>query len=426
MNYGMETTMKWEPLTNSCITGPESLLSVEQALAYLIERAVPATEVERVTTADALYRVLGEDVVSPLDVPQMKTSAMDGYAVTSGALPEPTDYHLRVSQRIAAGGCGSPLQPGTAARIFTGAPLPEGADAVVVQERCERQPDDSVRIPGPVLTGENVRCAGDDVAAGAVVLKKGMRLRPQDIGLAAAIGAVQLPVFRRVRVALLSSGNELVMPGEQLKPGQCFNSNHHTLMALLKGLGCEVLDGGVMPDEAGATRWALKQAAQEADLVLASGGTSVGDEDHVRAAVRELGHIDLWRVGLKPGKPLAFGRIGAAAFIGLPGNPVSAFVTFCMFARPFILRLQGVVDVAPKGFWVAAGFERRVAEKRREYLRARLVTIDGRVYAEPHPKQGSGVLTSAVCADGLVDLAPEELVQRGSAIRFIPFSELLT
>lgn len=417
--------MPREALRDCCVAASGSLLSVEQALEFLIERALPVSEIEMIEVRDALNRVLAEDLLSGVDVPAMDNSAMDGYAVRSAELADDKEYRLPVSQRIAAGDCGTPLQSATAARIFTGAPLPAGADAVVMQELCERQPDGSVRIHGSVGHGDNVRRAGEDIASGAVILKKGTRLRPQEIGLAACIGAARLSVFRRVRVALLSTGNELVMPGERLRPGQRFNSNHHTLMTLLTGLGCEIADGAQLPDDRSATRRALQQAAHEADLVLTSGGVSVGEEDHVRAVVEELGHLDLWRVAIKPGKPLAFGRIGLAAFIGLPGNPVSAFVTFCLFVRPFILRLQGVAEVTPQSFWVMADFERRRSEKRREYLRARLTTENGWTCVALYPHQGSDVLTSIAWADGLVDIAPGELVERGRAVRFIPFSELL-
>lgn len=412
-------------LIDSCSETSGALLSVEQALELLIERALPVGEIEMVDVVNALNRVVAEDTRSAVDVPASDNCAMDGYAVRSSDVSADRAYWLPVSQRIAAGSCGDALAPGTVARIFTGAPLPRGADAVVMQERCAVHTDGSVRITGPVQPGANVRRAGEDVQCGSVVVKKGTRLRAQEMGLAAASGAVKLPVFRRVQVALLSSGNELAMPGGPLRPGQCFNSNHSVLTGLLRGLGCEVVDGGWIPDDPGATRRALKFAAQESDLVLTSGGVSVGEEDHVRAAVEELGHLDLWRVAIKPGKPLAFGRIGAAAFIGLPGNPVSAFVTFCLFVRPFILRLQGMTEVIPRSFSVTAGFERRLAEKRREYLRARLATIDGQLYAEAYPHQGSGVLTSVVWADGLVDVPPGELVTRGHPVRFIPFSELL-
>lgn len=414
-----------DALTDSCSETSGALLSVEQALELLIERALPVGEIERVDVTQALHRVVAEDILSAVDVPATDNSAMDGYAVRSGDVSADRAYWLPVSQRIAAGSGGEPLSLGTVARIFTGAPLPRGADAVVMQEQCAVHMDGSVRIAGPVRPGANVRRAGEDVRRGSAVVKKGTRVRAQDMGLAAAVGAGKLPVFRRVHVALLSSGNELAMPGGPLQPGQCFNANHSVLTGLLRGLGCEVVDGGWIPDDPVATRRALKLAAQESDLVLTSGGVSVGEEDHVRAAVEELGHLDLWRVAVKPGKPLAFGRIGAAAFVGLPGNPVSAFVTFCLFVRPFILRLQGVAEVTPHSFWVTAAFERRVAEKRREYLRARLTTENGSTCAVPYPHQGSGVLTSVAWADGLVDIAPGELVERGRAVRFIPFSELL-
>lgn len=403
------------------------MFSVEEARQYLLARVLPVTETEIVATQEALGRVLAEDQHSPINVPGADNSAMDGYAVASRDVAPQGESRLSVSQRIAAGEIGQPLVHGTSARIFTGAWLPPGADTVVMQEHCRPEPDGAVVISGPLRGGENVRSAGEDIASGAKILIKGARLRPQEIGLAASVGLERLPVYRRLRVALLRTGDELATPGTALRPGQIYDSNFFTLAGLLQALGCAWFSGGCVPDDPAATREALAHAADKADLVIATGGVSVGEEDHVKAAVQDLGHLDLWRVAVKPGKPLAFGRIGATPFLGLPGNPVSAFVTFCLFVRPFIMSSQGAGGVEPRSFPVAAGFEWSGAPKRREYLRARLCSADsGDTVAELYPNQGSAVLTSAVWADGLVEIPEGRTVVRSQTVRFIPFSELLS
>jgi molybdopterin molybdotransferase len=412
---------------------PAPVLSADEVRRYLIERAVPVIGTEMVATERALGRVLAQDQRSPINVPGADNSAMDGYALASRDLGCAGEFRLVVSQRIAAGQVGTPLAPGTAARIFTGAWLPPGADAVAMQEHCRIEPDGTLVIRAPVAPGANVRRAGDDIAANACILRRGMRLRPQDLGLAASVGLARLPVFRRLRVALLSTGDELVAPGAPLGPGQIYNANHYMLAGLLQGLGCEWFDAGWVPDDPRRTREMLERAAESADLVIASGGVSVGEEDHVKAAIRELGHLDLWRVAIKPGKPLAFGRIGTTPFLGLPGNPVSAFVTFCLFVRSFILCSQGVgceqggAGTVPRSFPVVAGFKWSGANDRREYLRACLrLTEDGATIAEIYPNQSSAVLTSAAWAEGLVEVPEGSVVASGQVVRFFPFSELLS
>lgn len=401
------------------------MLTYEQALDFLLQRARPVEETEEVPLREGLGRVLARAVASRIDVPPWDNSAMDGYAVAARDVPAEGEVRLPVTQRIAAGAPGEPLAPGTAARIFTGAPMPPGADAVVVQEACEES-DGTVRFRGPVGAGENVRPRGNDIGAGTEVLSAGVRLRPQELGLAASVGVARLAVFRRLRVALLATGDELVEPGQSPGPGQIYNSNRYTLHALLTGLGCEVQDLGIVPDDAGATLDTLAAAAASADLVLTSGGVSVGEEDHVKRAVQSLGHLDLWQVRVKPGKPLAYGRIGGADFLGVPGNPVSALVTFMLFARPFLLRRQCVQRVWPVRFPVEAGFAWPRPGTRREFLRARLETdADGRARAMIAPRQGSDVLTSAVWADGLVDLREGATVQPGALVDYLPFSEVL-
>jgi len=414
-------------LANDCCS-PRSgeLVTLEAALDRLFDAARPVRETEVVATGEALGRVLARDVLSAIEVPPWDNSAMDGYAVRTADLGEGAT-RLTVSQRIAAGQSGGPLAPGTAARIFTGAPVPPGADAVVVQEVCEVD-GDAVRIPLGVQLGANIRRAGEDIRLGQEVIAAGTRLQPQHLGLAASVGVGRLEVSRRLRVAVLSSGDELRMPGESLGPGQIYNSNQFTLLGLLRALGCEILPLGIVADTLEATVEALAAAAEGADLVLASGGVSVGDEDHVKPAVERLGSLGLWKIAIRPGKPLAFGHIGDTPFIGMPGNPVSVFVTFCLFARPFILRLLGVAgDLAPLPLKAPAGFDWPKPDKRREFVRARLVRgADGEARVEVFPSRSSGVLSSVAWASGLAVIPEGTVLRRGDPVDFVPFAELLT
>ncbi len=413
----------------------QPLKPLDDALAELLRFAQPLTGREQVATFDADGRVLGQDVVSALQVPPQDNSSMDGYAVRCADLAGGPSAALPVSQRIPAGASGTALAPKTVARIFTGAPIPPGADAVVMQEDCELQSDGSVRIKTTPTPGQWIRRAGEDVTRGAVVLAKGERLTPAALGLAASIGLSQLNVVRRPRVALFSTGDELVMPGtvapEDMKPGAIYNSNRFFLKALLTRLGCEVSDLGIVPDQRAATVEALRAAAADHDLILTSGGVSVGEEDHVKPAVQSLGHLDLWQIAIKPGKPFAYGWVGqggatsappGAHFIGLPGNPVSSFVTFLLLVRPFVLRLLGCPAKAPATLAVRASFAWPRADRRREFLRVRL-SADGTLAL--FPNQSSGVLTSAVWGDGLLDNPPGQPIAPGDWVRFIPFSELL-
>ena len=410
---------------NDCGQHEPPPLGVEEALALLLEKAQPLADSEAVPTGAAAGRVLAAPVASPIDQPVWDNSAMDGYAVNA-ADAAARGGRLRVSQRIPAGSHGGPLAPGTAARIFTGAPVPEGADTVVVQEVCESDGDE-VLVPADLSPGANIRRRGEDVSAGQTLIEPGTRLRPQHLGLAASVGAAELSVVRRLRVAFFASGDELVMPGRPLGPGQIYNSNRFLFTGLLQSLGCEVIDLGVVEDRLEATVAALADAAARADLVLASGGVSVGDEDHVRPAVQQLGSLDLWRVSMRPGRPLAFGHIGATPFIGSPGNPVSLFVTFCLFARPFILRMQGVTGgLALTPLPVTAGFDWPKGAKRREYQRARLeLDAEGRPLAHIFRSRSSAALTSLTWANGLVVLDEGRTFEAGETVLFIPFSELL-
>ena len=404
------------------------MLTLDEALSRLLDSVppLPSTETQRLSTFDALGRVLAKDVRSALDVPPADNTSMDGYALRCADVPH-VGAVLPVSQRIPAGVVGSPLQPGSAARVFTGAQLPAGADAVVMQEQCEASAE-GVKVNTVPESGQWVRRQGEDVRAGDVVLAAGTRLTPQALGLAATVGAAHLTVARRPRVALFSTGDELAMPGEVLKPGAIYNSNRYTLRALIQALGCECVDLGIVPDRLAATREALRRAAQGADLIVTSGGVSVGDEDHIRPAVQAEGRVELWQIAMKPGKPFAFGEVlrgdgSAAHFVGLPGNPVSSFVTFLMLVRPVLLRLQGVPDAAPRRVRLRADFDWPRPDRRREFLRARRNEAGG---LDLFPNQGSGVLTSAVWGDGLVDNAANHAIQSGDSVAFLSFAELMS
>ena len=409
------------------------LLSVQQALDFLLAAARPILESESVPTLGANRRVLAVAQSSGLSVPPMDNTQMDGYAVRTSDFKTGVT-RLRIGQRIAAGHIGQPLEPGTAARIFTGAMIPEGADAVVMQEMCEAQKTDSgefVTIRHLPQPGEWIRRIGEDIREGSIILKPGTRLYGPHLGLAASVGIAALPVVRRPRIAIFFTGDELAMPGEPLKPGAIYNSNRYTLRGLLENLGCEVTDYGIVPDTLAATRDTLRQAARQHDLIITSGGVSVGEEDHIRPAVEAEGHLNMWQIAVKPGKPLAFGEIrraghndarNTAFFLGLPGNPVSSLVTFLIFVRPFILRLQGVENVAPKAYPMRADFVWGKPDKRNEFLRVRINEQGG---LDLFPNQGSAVLTSAVWGDGLVDNPPGQAIARAATVRFIPFSELL-
>ncbi len=410
------------------------LMSLDEALERLLANAETLRRSEWVSTFDADGRVLAEDVVSELQVPPCNNSAMDGYAVASSDVVS-LGMELPVSQRIAAGHAAAPLIRGSAARIFTGAPMPPGADAVVMQEDTESLDDGNrVRINVVPTSGQWVRAEGEDVSRGAVILRRGERLKAASIGLAAGIGRAELKVSARPRVALFSTGDELVMPGDvppgRMKPGSIYNSNRFFLRALLLRVGCEVTDLGIVPDRRAATITALEDAARQHDVILTSGGVSVGEEDHVKPAVEALGSLDLWQIAMKPGKPFAYGTIRrtgdenqGAFFFGLPGNPVSSFVTFLLLVRPFLLKLQGVTDVKLPSVAMRADFSLHRPEKRREFLRVRRNQKGG---LDLFQNQSSGVLTSMHWADGLIDHPAGATLSEGDTVRFIPLAELLS
>jgi molybdopterin molybdotransferase len=394
------------------------LLSVDDALAQLLAQARPLADIEEVPTLEATNRILARAQRSTMDVPPLDNSAMDGYAVRLSDLKDGST--LSVKQKIMAGSVGRPLEPGSAARIFTGAPIPPGADAVVMQEHCAVEKD-SVVIKTKPKAGEWIRRVGSDVRKGDEILAAGKRLLPQDTGLAASIGIKSLPVFRKVRLGLFFTGDELVMPGEPLAPGRIYNSNRFTLRGLGEVFGCDVRDYGIVPDSLEATRAALRRAASECDLIVTSGGVSVGEADYVKPGVEAEGKLLMWRIAMKPGRPLAFGSIQKAFFIGLPGNPVSSFVTFLIFVRPFLLRTQGVSHVEPKMIQARADFDWLEPDARREFLRVKWNAQGG---LDLYPTQDSAVLTSTSWAEGLVDNPAAHAIRKGDLVRFLSYSEL--
>ena len=393
----------------------QGLLSVDEALARLLAEAKPVGEIEEVPTLEATNRILARAQRSTMDVPPMDNSAMDGYAVRTQ-----DSSRLRVAQKIMAGSVGKPLEPNTAARIFTGAPIPPGADAVVMQEHTSVEGDQVVLKKKP-KPGEWIRRTGSDVNKGGEILAAGKRLLPQDTGLAASVGIKTLPVYRKVRLGLFFTGDELVMPGEPLAPGRIYNSNRFTLRGLGEVFGCEVHDYGIVPDTLEATRDALRRAAAECDVIVTSGGVSVGEADYVKPAVEAEGRLLMWRIAMKPGRPLAFGAVKSAFFIGLPGNPVSSFVTFLIFVRPFLLRTQGVSQTDPKIIQARADFDWPEPDARREFLRVKWNAQGG---LDLYPTQDSAVLTSTAWADGLVDNPAGKAIRKGELVRYLPYSEL--
>ncbi len=397
-----------------------ALMPVDEALNQLLAD-VQVLPVESCPLRELAGRVLRQQVVAQVNVPPLDNSAMDGYALRAeDAALSP----LPVSQRIAAGDVGVALEPGTAARIFTGAPIPPGADCVVMQEDCGVL-DDGIRVLEASRPGQHIRPQGQDICAGDEKYVGGERLSAADVGLLAALGLASAQVSRQPRVALLSTGDELVEPGQPLAEGQIYNSNRALLTAMLRGLGCEVSDCGIVEDTAEATAAALAQASQNCDLIISTGGVSVGEEDHVKAQVEKLGELRLWKLAIKPGKPLAYGRIGEAAFFGLPGNPSSGFVTFLILVKPYVLAMQGARDVIPQAWPVAADFDWPKPGRRQEYLRARVGVSGGELKASLYANQSSGVLASAAWANALVVLPEGTTVQKGEQVKALLLKDLL-
>jgi len=392
--------------------------TLEQALDQLLSSVTPITDVETVLLTQGLGRVLARSVISPIDVPSYDNSQMDGYAGVAVEMNNALEP-LAVSQRIAAGHPGVPLAVGTVARIFTGAPIPDGANAVVMQEQVQLHDDGRIRLLAPVEPGQNIRPRAGDLAAGETLLCAGHRLQPADLGLAASVGVASLGVIRRVKVAVFSSGDELRQPGESIGAGQIYDSNRPMILAMTTALGCELIDMGCLPDQLDLTRDRLREASEQADLVLTCGGVSVGEEDHIKAAISALGRLDLWKISIKPGKPFAFGRLGRSVFMGMPGNPVAAWVTFMMLVRPTLLQIMGAKPERPSGWLVQAGFDWSRPDTRQEFLRG---WIDHEGRAQIHARQNSAVLSSVTQSQGLIEVAASTPIRAGQMVRFIPYT----
>jgi len=419
-------------LTDDCFAHGGRLMKTAEALDLLNERLVAITRHEMVPVVRASGRILTADIIAGMDVPPHDNSAVDGYAVFFDDLNQTAETRLPVTGRIAAG---HPLETspkrGEALRIFTGAPVPggntPGPDTILMQEDCQEK-DGTVIIPPGIQQGSNHRKQGEDIAAGSTILRQGDRLRPQDVAIATSVGLSELEVFAPLRVALFSSGDEVRDPGAPLAAGAIYDSNRYCLRALLEGLGCIVTDLGILPDNPQVILNALEKATKGHDLLMTSGGVSVGEEDHMRNAIETLGSLHFWRLAIKPGRPLALGQIGKVPFIGLPGNPVAVMVTFLRFARPAVLKLSGASWRDPRLFKVTAAFSHKKKSGRREWVRVRLQTAaDGSLRAHKFPREGAGILSSMVAADGLVEL-PEDLthLSEDMAVDFLPFSEVLT
>ena len=405
----------------------QPLLTVSKALDFLLDKAQPIKNTHLESLDNSLYQVLAEDIRSTINVPDFDNSAMDGYAINlkKDQINTPGILEFQVTDRIPAGNIGNELKPGHAARIFTGAPVPKGANTVVMQEECEPSKDgNSIETWRPLSLNENIRPLGNDIQIGDVILPAGLQLKPQDIGLAASVGVAKLNVIQKLKVGVFFTGNELVEPGNTLKNGQIFNSNRYALVPLLKQLNCEVINLGNIKDDLNSTCKALETLAIDCNLIMTTGGVSVGEEDHVKSALEKLGKLSLWRIKMKPGKPLAFGHIGKAAFIGLPGNPVSAIVTFCLFARPYIKKMQGIKNYKNQPIQVQCNFDWRRPRPRREFVRVKLDHSTIPASANLYPKQGSDVLSSMVWADGLVEIPENSTFSQGEVLNYYSLDQL--
>ena len=415
-------------LSDDCFAFGGPMMSVDEAVGIIAARVTPVKEIETVALQEADGRILAGDVSAPLPLPPFTNSAVDGYAVQSRDLPKQAEAAFAVSGRVQAGSVANdPIQPGHAIRIFTGAPMPEGADTVFMQEDVRLDGEGRVVLPAGLKPGANVRPAGEDIPVGTAALAKGRRLRPQDVALAAAFGLTELDVTRRIRVAVFSTGDELVSPGGARRPSQLFDSNRFMLMAMLARLGCEVSDLGILRDDRASLAQGLKQVAGRHDLILTTGGVSTGEEDHVKAAVESVGSLVLWRMAIKPGRPVAMGIIGGTPFIGLPGNPVASFVTFVHVVRPTVLALAGATQerIVPMPVRAAFAYKKKIA--RREYVRVTLRrATDGVLEAIKFPREGAGLLSSLVDTDGLVELGEDVTqVEPGQIVGFLGYANLL-
>lgn len=404
----------------------QSMMSADSALEFLIVSALAPVKTEVVGLDDALGRILANDIHSSINVPGFDNSAMDGYTIAlSDEQLNKENLSFTIVDRIPAGSTGNELNEGCAARIFTGAPIPKGGNTVIMQEECQLSEDGTqITINRTISLNENIRPTGNDIVEGGVILQRGRQLQPQDISLAASVGVGEICVFSQIKVGVFFTGDELVEPGNPLDTGKIYNSNRYALVALLKQVGCEVLNLGNIKDKFESTCNALSELSGKCDLIMTTGGVSVGEEDHVKSAVESLGELNLWKIRMKPGKPLAFGKVGETAFIGLPGNPVSSFVTFAIFALPFIKKMQGNSKYQSNAIKVYANFACKRAKPRREYARVRLDYSSGTAEANLFPKQGSDVMSSIVWADGIIEIPEDTTFEAGELLNYYPLSEL--
>ncbi|HIE78382.1 MAG TPA: molybdopterin molybdotransferase MoeA [Candidatus Thioglobus sp.] len=410
-------------------TPQQPLMSTDKALEILIDSANIIDGTIFVGLEEALNSVLASDIQSNINVPSFDNSAMDGYAINldDNLVNISGESSFIITDRISAGTTGKTLLPGCAARIFTGAPIPRGANTVIMQEECNLIEDDTkIQIYRPLALNENIRPCGNDIQVDDVILKSGIKLKPQDIALSASVGVNELEIINKITVGVFFTGDELVEPGNTLKDGQIYNSNRYSLVALLNNLGCIVINLGNIKDTLDSTCEALKKLMHDCDIIMTTGGVSVGEEDHIKDAVQSLGRLTLWRIKMKPGKPLAFGKVGNAAFIGLPGNPVSAMVTFLLFARPFIKKMQGLSDYMNYTFKVESNFNWHGSKPRREFVRVRVDSSSSPAKANMYPKQGSDVLSSIVWADGLLEIPEGASFVSGELLNFYPFKEMMS
>ncbi|MDC1536917.1 molybdopterin molybdotransferase MoeA [Candidatus Thioglobus sp.] len=404
----------------------DSLMSADDALSFLIDSASVTAMTEAVSLDDSLGRILASDIHSTINVPGFDNSAMDGYTIAlNDNQVAQENLSFDVVDRIAAGSTGNDLKIGNAARIFTGAPIPNGANTVVMQEECSLSEDKSqITVKRAINLNENIRPTGNDILKDNVILSSGRQIKPQDISLAASVGVGELVVFKKIKVGVFFTGDELVEPGNPLTPGKIYNSNRYALVALLKQVGCDVINLGNIEDKLDATCEALEALESQCDLIMTTGGVSVGEEDHVKPAVEKLGELNLWKIRMKPGKPLAYGKVKQTPFIGLPGNPVSSFVTFCIFSLPFIKKMQGNSNYEPKILKVKTNFDCKRAKPRREYARVRIDHSTETPLANLFPKQGSDVMSSVVWADGIIEIPENTTFETGTILNYYSMSEL--
>ena len=418
--------MNTQEVNSSSAMFNDSLMSADDALSFLLNSASVSNKTETVSLDNSLGRILASDIHSTINVPGFDNSAMDGYTIAlDDSQVSQTNLSFDIVDRITAGSTGNELKKGCTARIFTGAPIPKGANTVVMQEECELSEDGSqISVERAINLNENIRPTGNDILESDVILSSGKQIQPQDISLAASVGVGEIVVFKKIKVGVFFTGDELVEPGNPLSPGKIYNSNRYALVALLNQVGCDVINLGNIEDKLDATCDALETLEGQCDLIMTTGGVSVGEEDHVKPAVEKLGELNLWKIRMKPGKPLAYGKVKQTPFIGLPGNPVSSFVTFCIFSLPFIKKMQGNTNYDSKILKVKANFDCKRAKPRREYARVRIDYSSETPLANLYPKQGSDVMSSVVWADGLIEIPENTTFEAGTILNYYPLSEL--